>query len=425
VSRRWTATALAALGLAAWFLWLGVAAGRAELFAAALPLVLALAAAARPGAPARYRLVHELDAGPVHEGERVRATLTLTALSPLPQVELFEPLPAGLRAAGGGHHVVLALAAGETLRWSYTLACPARLRATLGTVHLRLWSRSGFAHLEAVERDPKPLAVYPRAEPLRRLPAPLRTQTSVGNYVAAVVGEGLEPGEIRPFAPGDRARHVNWRASLRLGRLYVTRHQEERNADVVLMLDSLGQAGAGVDTTLHAACRTAASLAAAYLRRKDRVGLVEYGGVFRWLRPGAGRAQLDRLLDLLSRAEVTFTYVRRDLALVPPRILPPQALVLAVSPLLDPRFVVALRDLAARGFDLVVLVVDPVAPTLAALPRRRRRLAAAGRLWGIDRRVWLNELRGQGLRVVECPAGEPLELVLSRLERAAARRSAG
>ena len=35
-------------------------------------------------------------------------------------------------------------------------------------------------------------------------PGPLRTQTFVGNYVSPCVGEGLEPGDIRPFAPGDR-----------------------------------------------------------------------------------------------------------------------------------------------------------------------------------------------------------------------------
>jgi len=44
----------------------------------------------------------------------------------------------------------------------------------------------------------------------------------VGNYVSSSVGEGLEPGDIREFVPGDRIRHVNWRASLRFRRLFVT-----------------------------------------------------------------------------------------------------------------------------------------------------------------------------------------------------------
>ena len=124
--------------------------------------------------------------------------------------------------------------------------------------------------------------------------------------------------------------------------------------------------------------RGAAALAAAYLARKDRVGLIEYGGQPRWVRPGAGRAQLERLLDTLLDASVVFTYVNRDLDLVPPRILPPQALVLALSPLLDARFVRAATDLAARGFDLVVIAVSPVAAArAAAAPGRGRRRGRA------------------------------------------------
>ncbi|MDP3771469.1 MAG: DUF58 domain-containing protein, partial [bacterium] len=42
---------------------------------------------------------------------------------------------------------------------------------------------------------------------------------------------------------GDRLRQVNWRASLRLGTLYVTQHHRERNADVVLMVDTLAEVG--------------------------------------------------------------------------------------------------------------------------------------------------------------------------------------
>ncbi len=210
------------------------------------------------------------------------------------------------------------------------------------------------------------MAVYPRHAPIRYLPRPRRTQTFVGNYVSPTQGEGIEPGDIRPFAPGDQIRHVNWRATLKLGTLHVTRHHQERNADVVLLLDTLSDVGPDGVTVVDAAVRGAAALAAAYLARKDRVGLIEYGGQPRWVRPGAGRAHLERLLDTLLSASVVFTYVNRDLDLVPPRILPPQALVVALSPLLDRRFVRAATDLAARGFDLLVIAVSPVPAARAA-----------------------------------------------------------
>lgn len=416
MTQRITRAGLSTLTLVAVALLLGVASGHAELFLVSVPLALRLLAGARRAESPRYTLTHEVSATRLFEGERLTVTLALTAETPLPQVEALEPLPPSAERLSGSNRTVLALAAGETARWSYELRFPERARVTLGTVHLRFWEPSGLGVHEAVHRDPKALHVYPRAAPLRRLPAPLRTQASVGNYVSPLVGEGIEPGEIRPFAPGDRIKHVNWRASLRIGRLFVTRYQQERNADVVLMLDTLSEVGIGPATTLGASLRAAASLAAAYLARKDRVGLIEYGGVLRWVKPGAGRPHFERLLDTLLRAEVTFTYVAKDLGVVPPRVLPPQALVIALSPLLDARFTTALGDLAGRGFDLVVLAVDPVGVTRTALGRSPL-VETACRLWELERRIRLAELRGQGLRVVEWDPDDPVELALARVGR--------
>ena len=60
---------------------------------------------------------------------------------------------------------------------------------------------------------------------------------------------------------------------------------------------------------------------------------------------------------------------------------------IALTPLLDERAVRALLDLRARGFDLVVVEVSPVAVRAAA---------AAGALDGLALRLWL--LRREALR---------------------------
>jgi uncharacterized protein (DUF58 family) len=244
----------------------------------------------------------------------------------------------------------------------------------------------------------------------------------VGHHVSPAQGEGIEPGDIRPFVPGDQVRHVNWRATLRHGALHVTQHHRERNADVVLLLDTLSEVGLPGATIVDTAVRAAADLAAAYLARKDRVGLIEYGGQLRWVRPGSGRAQFQRLLDTLLDASVVFTYVTRDLDLVPPRILPPQALVLALSPLLDPRFVRAATDLAARGFDLVVIAVSPT--TAARAARRPGPIAdLAARLWDLERRPELDALRRRGLTIVDWDGVGPLDATLAGLRRPRLRRA--
>jgi uncharacterized protein (DUF58 family) len=245
---------------------------------------------------------------------------------------------------------------------------------------------------------------------------PPQTQVSIGNYVSPALGEGVEFGTVRPFAPGDQIKRLNWRASLRLPDLYVNDYHREHNADVILMLDTLTTVGSAALNTLDSAVRAAASLAWAYVRRKDRVGLILYGGAFKWLKPGIGRVHFQTLLDYLLEAHVVFSYVTRDLALVPKRVLPPQALIIAISPLVDERFVRAVQDLRARGFTVLLLTVCPVAVTRAVL-RSSVTTDLACRLWALERAVQLQRLRQQGFTVLEWYPGTPLEPVCAALTR--------
>lgn len=414
MSWRPTALNLSLLTVAGWALFLAVLVARVELALAAVPPLVALVAGRRVSAPPRWRIHREVSHSRLLEDECVTVTVTLAADGPLPLVELLEPLPPRARLERGSNHAFFRLPHGGEIRWTFEVRGAGRQRLRLGGQHLRLWGPLGLVAAEAYHRAPASVAVYPRHAPIRHLPRPLRTQPFVGNYVSPAQGEGIEPGDIRPFAPGDQVRHVNWRATLKLGTLHVTRHHRERNADVVLLLDTLSEVGPEGDSVVDAAARGAAALAAAYLAHKDRVGLIEYGGQPRWVRPGAGRAHLEHLLDTLLNASVVFTYVNRDLDLVPPRILPPQALVLALSPLLDRRFVRAARDLAARGFDLVVIAVSPIPAARAAVPRSPLAEVAA-RLWALERRRELAEHRRHGLTVVDWDGVQPLDVALATL----------
>jgi uncharacterized protein (DUF58 family) len=421
VSWRPTRLTLSFLTLVGWALFLGVLTGRSELIIVAVPLVVALLVGRRAGAAPDLDVDHAVSADRLLEEERVTVTVRLRATRAASLVEVLEPLPARVRVAHGSHRAFFTLRAGEEVRWEFVLRCTGRQRLRLDGPHARLWGPLGLAAAETRYRAPRRVAVYPQVAPLRYPPRPITTQTFVGNHVSRAQGEGIEPGDVRPFAPGDHVRHVNWRATLRLGTLHVTQHHPERNADVVLVLDTLSEVGPPGRTVVDVAARAAGALAAAYLARKDRVGLIEYGGQLRWVRPGSGRAQFQRLLDSLVDASVVFTYVTRDVDLIPARILPPQALVLALSPLLDARFVRAASDLAARGFDLVVIAVSPVAAAQAAA-RRGGVADLAARLWTLERRAQLAELRQRGLSIVDWDGVEPLDVALAPLRRPRLRR---
>ena len=416
MSGRPTPQAFALATLLAWCLFLGIVCDRLELLVAAVPLAMGFLSAARGTRSPRFDFAQTVSGSRVAEGGRVTVRARLHAADALPMTEILSLVPRQLTLVSDTNRTVQTVEAGGSADSSFELECPARGRFDLGTALLRLWDRSGLRVGERRLAEAAEVAVYPGVERLRHVPQPLRTQSSFGNYVSARVGEGIEPGELRPFAPGDRVRHINWRATARRGELYVTRFQEERNADIVLLLDALSDCGAPPRSSLDLGVRAAAALAHAYLARKDRVGFIEYGGFLRWISPGAGRRQAEAVAEALLPAATHFSYVAPRLDRLPPRILPANALVIALSPLLDARFTDALADLVARGFDVILVAISPVEATRGSVARSTVDDLAL-RLWALEWRAKLNALKRHGVRAVEWDGAVPLEAVLSGLTR--------
>jgi uncharacterized protein (DUF58 family) len=256
------------------------------------------------------------------------------------------------------------------------------------------------------------LRVYPQPQALHALLRPAETQLFSGDELSRRTGEGIEFADLRPFAFGDQLRRVNWRASARRGELWVNERHHERNSDVVLFLDSIAEARRGIHGTIEPAVRAAAALASRYLRRRDRVGLVSFGGTIRWLVPGTGATQLYRVVDALIDTEILLSYAWKSLDVVPIRTLPPQALVLAITPLLDERSTAALLDLRARRIDLAVIEVSPL-PYVERGRGRTRQLAY--RLWKLRREALRAEYAAAGVPVAEWRDGEPLAAPLEEV----------
>jgi uncharacterized protein (DUF58 family) len=148
------------------------------------------------------------------------------------------------------------------------------------------------------------------------------------------------------------------------------------------------------------------------VRRRDRVGLISFGGILRWLVPGMGVVQLYRVVDALLDTQVVLSYYWKEIDIIPRRTLPPNALVIALSPLLDPRSVGALLDLRARGYDLAVIDVSPVPFT--ARPAGGLD-AVAYDIWTLRRDALRHRLQRAGVAVVEWRDDEPLQAILEEV----------
>jgi len=400
-------TALAGVGLLT-----ALVVGRPELAALAAPFALVLVAGlSLASEPRILRAAFELDRERALEDETVEATLILRTEEPIGRLELLLDLPEGLNVDGANPQIVR-LDWQQRRELDFTLRCARWGGYVVGDFVLRSPEVFGLlVHEWRLERR-QPLKVYPRGEALQRLLRPLETQAFAGNQVPRARGEGVEFADLRPFVPGDRVRRVNWRATARRGEPWVTETHPERNSDVVIFLDTFLEARQRDEGTLDLAVGAAASLATHYLREKDRVGLVAFGGVINWLHVSSGVVQVYRILDSLLDAEIFLSYAWKDIDLLPVRALPPQALVIALSPLLDERAVRTLLDLRARGFDLAVVEISPV----PFAPAGRDELdKLARRLWLLRREALRSRYLRLGVPVVEWREGAPLQAALEEV----------
>ena len=405
------------VGLAAAALLAGLALGRVELVAVAAPFALAALAGAALARDPQAEGLLALDRERALEGEEVTATVELSSPSGADRLDVLLPLPDELAAEDNPRSVVLA--PGEPRTLELRIECERWGASRIGPLLLRTRDVLGFHTWEAEAGEPLALRVYPSVETLRALLPPLETQAFVGNQVSRAKGEGIEFADVRRWAPGDRVRRINWRASARRGELWVNEQHPERNTDVVLFLDTFAEVRTGRRSTHDLAVRAAVSLAHRYLQRKDRVGLVSFGGFLSWLVPSSGTLQLYKIVDSLLQTDIVLSFASRGVDVLPPRSLPPKALVLALTPLLDARSAGAMLDLRARGFDLVVVEVSPV-PFVQPASDAVSQLSY--RIWRLSREALRARYQQAGVPVVEWGEGIPLNVPLE--EVAAFRRFA-
>ena len=401
--------ATAYAGLAALFLFAALAIRRPELAVVAAPFALMPALGLALARPPEVRVWLTLERPTALEQEELELVLTVGSERPVERLELLIGLPDGLELASGDRALSLRLGWEDERTITLRLRCVRWGNYQVGDLRLRARDRIGLLTWETRVDLRTQLRVYPLPETLRRIVAPVSTQPFAGNQVARQKGEGLEFADLREFSAGDRVRSINWRASARRNVLVVNERHPERNADVILFLDTFADARAGGRSTLDLAVRATATLASRYLERRDRVGLVSFGGILRWLTPGMGVAQRYRIVDALLASEIVFNYAWKDVSIIPARTLPPQALVVAVTPLLDDRIVEALADLRARRYDLAIVEVSPAG---FATPGASESDRLAYRLWLLRREEIRARYERLGVAVATWSDDQPLDGVL-------------
>jgi uncharacterized protein (DUF58 family) len=190
---------------------------------------------------------------------------------------------------------------GNELALGYRFVPGARGAFEFPGCHVRLRSRWRMWKQQRTLAARQSLRVYPNFAPLARFAlfsAELASRV-VGAHVRRNRGEGTEFHQLREYRLGDSLRQIDWKASQRSRKLISRDYQNERNQQVVLLLDTGRRLLAKDDALSHFDHVLDASLVVAYLalRQGDAVGLMASGGEQRWIAPQRGIGAIDVLLN--------------------------------------------------------------------------------------------------------------------------------
>ncbi len=142
----------------------------------------------------------------------------------------------------------------------------------------------------------------------------------VGAHLKRRRGEGTEFQQLREYRTGDSLRQIDWKASRRALKLISRDYQDERNQQVMLMLDTGRRMLARDGALTHFDHVLNAALMVSYiaLRQGDAVGLLAAGGESRFVAAKRGLGMVDSLLNSvfdLNARPVATDYLEAAMAL--------------------------------------------------------------------------------------------------------------
>ncbi|KUI25971.1 DUF58 domain-containing protein [Mycobacterium sp. GA-2829] len=274
--------------------------------------------------------------------------------------------------------------------------------------HVRVTGRGGLlegtgaadvAHVCVFPLAPPHSVTIPRADLLDRL----------GTHLTRHLGPGVEYADIRGYVPGDQLRTVNWPVSARRRSLHVTQRLTDRSADIVVLADTYPQPPGPATEATERMARGAVQVVQSALRYGDRAGLVTLGSRrTRWLGADIGQRQFYRILDVLLNAVESDTSTG---TLAPQAAVPPGAIVVAFSTLLETEFALALIDLRKRGHTVIAVDV------LEGSPLTGERDPLIDRMWALQRSFMYRDMGTIGVDVVSWPVDITLDQALALAPR--------
>ncbi len=182
-----------------------------------------------------------------------------------------------------------------------------------------------------------------------------------GQYKTAFRGQGMTFSDFREYVAGDDVRHISWPLMARTGKPYIKKFDEERELQVMLIVDISGSTGFGSGTfsKREKLVHVAATLALSAVKNGDEVGCVLFSDFMEHYLPAKkSRASVQRLLRDLAFFEPRHQGTKLSSAIEFLRgVLKKKSIVFILSDFMGPLDVQGVRSLSKKH-DVVACVID-------------------------------------------------------------------
>ena len=245
----------------------------------------------------------------------------------------------------------------------YTVRTTQRGEFTFGALVHRLRSPLGLWWRTVRGDEPQSVRVYPNFRAVTRyaLLATSNRTSELGIRQRQRRGEGTEFHQLREYRVGDPLRQIDWRATSRRMKVISREYRDERDQQVLFMLDCGRRMHARYGELTHLDHALDAVLLLSYvaLRQGDAVGLQTFGGQERQLPPRKGTtylsAMLNAVFDLESTTSASDTAGAVEAAI---RTLKKRSLIVIVTNLRDEEDAELMAALRVAGRRHLVLLVS-------------------------------------------------------------------
>jgi uncharacterized protein (DUF58 family) len=134
----------------------------------------------------------------------------------------------------------------------------------------------------------------------------LSAQIFSGEYHSAFKGRGMAFSEVREYVHGDDVRNIDWNVTARFGHPYVKVFEEERELNVMLLVDisASGMFGSRDGFKRDLVTELSAVLAFSAIHNNDKAGVILFSDrIERFIPPKKGKTHILRIIRELLTTE--------------------------------------------------------------------------------------------------------------------------